>query len=134
MFNFIPKKPPWEIPALLSASDAAFLSFMDTPLFAMTIPAKLQSYMACGIPIIAAAYGESRQIVEEAGAGLCCPPGKADELAEIIIEMFKMDRDCLREMGENARRYYNQHFNKQKLLERLDQFFNTMEEEAYVRE
>ena len=45
------KKTPEEIPGLLAPSDVAFVSFMDNSLFRMTIPAKLQSYMACGIPI-----------------------------------------------------------------------------------
>lgn len=124
MFNFIPKQSPKRIPELLSASDAAFLSFLDVPLFAMTIPAKLQSYMACGMPIIAAAYGESKEIVEEAQAGICCPPGEPELLAEVIIKIVNMDSEQLKQMGRNARKYYNKHFNKHVLLKKMDNYFN----------
>src|SRR5690625_988628 len=48
MFNFISQKSPEEIPYLLSSSDVAYLSFSNNELFNKTIPAKLQSYMACG--------------------------------------------------------------------------------------
>ena len=53
---------------LLSACDAAFVSFTDNDLWKKTIPAKLQSYMACGKMIIAAAGGETRRIIGEASA------------------------------------------------------------------
>lgn len=136
MFNFVPRQLPQRIPELLSASDAAFLSFLDTPLFAMTIPAKLQSYMACGIPIIAAAYGESKKIVEEAQAGLCCPPGKPEMLSDIILKMYNMESTKLQQMGENARNYYKKHFDKQMLLRKMDEYFKNnslMEEDLYVQ-
>ena len=58
-FVMIPRQPAEKIPVLLRACDAAFLSFQDAELWTMTIPAKLQSYMACGMPIIAAAQGET---------------------------------------------------------------------------
>src|SRR5699024_7944686 len=62
MFNFIPKQPANRIPEFMAACDSAFLCLTESPLFAMTIPAKLQSYMACGIPVIASADGETNQI------------------------------------------------------------------------
>ena len=55
MFRLPGRKRPEEIPGYLAWCDAAFISFAESPLFGMTIPAKLQSYMACGMPILAAA-------------------------------------------------------------------------------
>src|SRR5699024_8065172 len=46
MFAFYGQKLPTEIPQFLSDGDVAYLSFADEELFNMTIPAKLQSYMA----------------------------------------------------------------------------------------
>ena len=40
------------------------------PIFALTVPGKIQSYMACGKPIIAALDGEGNRLVTESGAGI----------------------------------------------------------------
>jgi len=123
-FNFIPQKPSTEIPKILSACNVAFLSLQDNPLFHMTIPAKLQSYMACGMPIIAAATGEIESIIKEANAGFCCQPGDAERLAEIIMEILSLSDEELRQYAFNSRQYYEKHFNKEVLLSRMDKYFN----------
>ena len=123
MFNFIPKQPAARIPEFMAASDAAFLCLSDGPLFAMTIPAKLQSYMACGIPILASADGETDRIIREANAGLCSPAGDVSCLADIIIEMSIKSQDQLNQIGKNAKGYYDRNFNKTELLNRMDEYF-----------
>ena len=63
MFALLGRKKPEEIPYYLAWCDVAFLSFADNPLYSMTIPAKLQSYLACGIPILASACGETTRMI-----------------------------------------------------------------------
>lgn len=123
MFNFIPKQPATRIPEFMAASDAAFLSLTDNPLFEMTIPAKLQSYMACGIPNIASAAGETAKIIKEANAGLCGSPGNAEELADNIVKLSNKSKMELKELGDNARKYYELHFKKDMLLDIMDKYF-----------
>lgn len=123
MFNFIPKQPANRIPEFMAASDSAFLCLTDNPLFAMTIPAKLQSYMACGIPIIASAEGETNQIIKSSSSGLSSPAGDAVKLAENIIELSSKSSDELKHLGINARNYYDKNFNKEKLLNSMDIYF-----------
>lgn len=123
MFNFIPNQPPTLIPEFMAASDAAFLSLTNSPLFAMTIPAKLQSYMACGIPIIASAEGETSQIIKESNAGIVCSAGDAKKLSEKIIEFALQPYDELEKLGFNARSYFDRNFNKETLLKKMDDYF-----------
>jgi glycosyltransferase involved in cell wall biosynthesis len=135
MFNFIDKQPATRIPEFMAKNDAALLCLTDNPLFAMTIPAKLQSYMACGIPIIASAEGESQKIITEAKAGLVSPAGDAHKLAEAIIELSSKSDIELKELGLGARHYYDENFNKIKLLNRMDELFmnpSANEEKLYV--
>lgn len=124
MFKFIPKQIATRIPELLAASDAAFICLTSNPLFAMTIPAKLQSYMACGVPVIASADGEISKIIKEANAGICSNAGDVETLKEIIIEMSLYPKEKLKEMGKNAKKYYNNNFNKNSLLNKMDKHFN----------
>jgi glycosyltransferase involved in cell wall biosynthesis len=123
MFNFIPKQPATRIPELLAASDAAFLCLTNSPQFSMTIPAKLQSYMACGIPIIASAEGETVQIISESNSGLSSPAGDEQKLAEIIMELSLKSNLELNKLGLNSRNYYDNNFNKEELLNRMDIYF-----------
>lgn len=123
MFELVGRKPAEEIPQILAESDAAFLSFMDNPLFAKTIPAKLQSYMACGMPIIASATGESQRIIEEAECGVCCAIGDAKALAEEIETLTRLDAPEMRAMGEQARMFCETHFDKDKLMDYMEKYF-----------
>jgi len=127
MFNFITKQPAIKIPEFLAGSDASFLCLTNSPLFAMTIPAKLQSYMACGIPIIASADGEIGQIITEAKAGVCSPAGDAQKLAEVIIDISSKSREQLNQLGIKSREYYDMNFNKQDLLNRMDRYLGSKE-------
>ncbi|WP_010251216.1 glycosyltransferase family 4 protein [Acetivibrio cellulolyticus] len=126
VFKFIPKQPAEKIPEFIAASDAAFLSLSDNALFAMTIPAKLQSYMACGIPTIASAAGETDDIINESNSGVCSLPGDVEGLVENIIKLSNKTEEELRQLGSNARKYYDVHFNKKMLLENMDKYFNVM--------
>ena len=119
-FIMIDRQPAEKIPEFLACCDAAFVSFMDNELFTKTIPAKLQSYMACGMPIIASASGETKRVVEEAGCGLCSQIGDADGLCKIIEAMKTMD---LKNMGMNSREYCIKNFEKKKLMDDIEQYF-----------
>ena len=122
MFSLLGRKEPEQIPKYMACCDAAFLSFADNPLFQMTIPAKLQSYMACGIPIVAAASGETKRIIEEAEAGIVCEIGVANALAEGIRWMMEQPEKARKKMGEHAREYYKREFNRDFLLKVMEEY------------
>lgn len=125
MFNFIPKQPANRIPEFMAASDVAFISLTDAPLFALTIPAKLQSHMACGIPSVASATGETDKMINESNSGLCSKPGNAEQLAENIIKLSKKSKAELNQLGMNARKYYDEYFDKKTLLDKMDDYFKS---------
>ena len=119
-FIMIPRQPAERIPEFISACDVAFLSFQDDALWKKTIPAKLQSYMACGKAIIASAEGETERIIDEAVCGICSPIGDTDKLCMSIKKMMKAD---LKVMGKRSREYFMSHFDKQMLMDQMDEYF-----------
>lgn len=123
MFYFVDKQPAMRIPVFIAACDLAFLSLTDSKLFEMTIPAKLQSYMACGIPILASAAGETDKIIHASNSGFCSQPGNPELLARNIIELAGRSREGLKKLGSNGRNYYERHFDKNTLLNEMDQYF-----------
>lgn len=121
-FCMIERQPAEKISGLLAACDAAFVSFSPDPLFEKTIPAKLQSYMACGMPILAAACGETQRLIEESGCGLCCGLGDDAALTQGIKKLIKSD---LSQMSANARKYFDANFRKDRLMDEMDEYFLT---------
>ena len=119
-FIMIDRQPQEKIPELLACCDAAFVSFMDNELFTKTIPAKLQSYMACGMPIIASASGETKRVIEDAKCGLCSDIGDAEGLCQIINQMKQEDTQ---QMENNSREYYLANFEKKKLMDEMEEHF-----------
>lgn len=123
-FMMLGRQPAELIPDILGMCGAAFISFMDTELFTRTIPAKLQSYMACGMPIIAAAQGETKRIVDEADCGICVDIGDARALAVAITEVIEQDAGSFKEKkGMKARAYFETNFDKKMLLDEFDKYF-----------
>ncbi len=118
-FIMIPRVPAEIVPEILSVCDAGFISFNKTPLWENTIPAKLQSYMACGKTIIASASGETKRIIEEARCGICCEIGNAEKLAEGIGSVINMDN---KKMAKKAMEYFEQHFDKKMLMDEMDEY------------
>ena len=123
MFNFIEKQPAKRIPELIAVCDGALISLSRSQVFSMTIPAKTQSCLACGIPIIVSADGEIQEIVREAGAGVCSNSGDAEMLADKIIELSSNPKEVLNQMSYNAVKYYREHFDKKMLLDKIDYYF-----------
>ncbi len=120
MFVMTGRKSEKHIPDMVACCDAAILTFMDNELFTKTIPAKLQSYMACGIPIIASVSGESKRIIQEACCGLCSSIGDEKSLADNIRLM--MDNPELCQMGINARKFFEKNYDKQLLMDQIEQY------------
>lgn len=120
-FIMVPRVPAEKIPEILSVCDAGFISFNETPLWMKTIPAKLQSYMACGKAIIASASGETKRVIEESGCGVCCEIGNAEAIVNGIRVLNKSD---IKLLGNKARQYFEYKFNKKLLMDEMDQFFS----------
>ena len=118
-FIMIPRQPAERIPEILSACEAGFISFNKTPLWEMTIPAKLQSYMACGKAIVASASGETKRVIEEANCGICAEIGEPKALADRIRTLMRADA---RAMGSRARAYFEKHFDKTMLMDQMEEY------------
>ena len=121
-FNFLEPVPPTEISEIFSASDFSFVSLQENEIFSMTIPAKLQSSMACGKPILLSASGESKDIVIKAECGYASDAGDVNHLIENIKKIVKLDKKQIEKLGNNSRNYFENNFEKEKLLDSMDSF------------
>jgi len=122
--------PLTSMPALFARADALLVTLRDEPIFALTIPGKIQSYLACGRPVIAGLAGEGARVVTEAGAGVACPPESPSALASAVRELADLPAEQRRAMGERARACYLEQFDREQAFSRLEQWVRELREPA----
>jgi len=112
--------PVEKMPRFFALADVMLVTLKSQPIFALTIPSKVQSYLACGKPMIAALEGEGDKVIRESGAGMVCPPENSTALAETILAMYQKTAAERAKMGEQGRRYFETHFEREMLLNKLE--------------
>jgi glycosyltransferase involved in cell wall biosynthesis len=120
--HLLGRHPLDSMPAFYARADVMLVTLRKDPIFALTIPAKVQSYLACSRPIVAALDGEGARVVEESGAGLACPAEDPQSLAKTILKVYNMKREEREEMALRGRAYFENNFKSDILLHRLDKW------------
>ncbi len=118
--HMLGRHPQETIVALFGAADALLVTLRRNPVFALTVPGKIQSYLACGKPVVAALDGEGGRLIEEAGAGIACPAEDPGALAAAVLALHGMSPEARGEMGAKGRKFCEANFTRAALLDRLD--------------
>jgi colanic acid biosynthesis glycosyl transferase WcaI len=103
---FISKVPMDEVGAMLQQADVLLVHLKDDPLFGVTVPSKLQAYLAVGKPILMAVMGDSAAIVEESRCGLTALPEDPESIAQAAIHLSQLSLLELQQMGRSGKSYY----------------------------
>jgi glycosyltransferase involved in cell wall biosynthesis len=119
------RHPVESMPRFFALADALLVTLRNEPVFALTVPTKLQSYLACGRPVIAALDGEGARVVEESGAGIAVRAGAAAALAEAVRRLHRAPAAEREAMGRRGRDYFERHFERGLLLDRLEEFMKS---------
>ncbi|MEW6314482.1 MAG: glycosyltransferase family 4 protein [Pseudomonadota bacterium] len=112
--------PVAAMPAFFAMADVMLVSLKRAPIFELTIPGKIQSYLACARPLLVMLDGEGARIVKEAGAGLTCPAQDAVALERAVLTMAAMPKLEREAMGQAGRRYYEANFDRAMLFQRVE--------------
>ena len=107
-----------QMPRYYAMADVFLVSLMKDPVLSMCLPGKVQSYLAAGKPVVGAIDGEAARVIREAECGMCAPAEDPETLAELIRRMAAQP-ELRKQYGENARRYYRAHFQKEKFISDL---------------
>lgn len=118
---FYGQKPLDEMPDLYKIADAMLVILEDKPYANMTIPGKVQSYMASGKPIIGSINGSCADFIRNNEIGYVCSSMDSESLANIIKEL---DINILKDIGEHSREVYFKKYSKEifvgKLIDELN--------------
>lgn len=93
-----------------------------------TLPAKWQSYISAGKPVVAAADGACAEMTARVDCGDCVPAGDSAALAAAMRRVMD-DPAAYRRRGENGRRYYEENYTKERFMSSLYAIFREVMED-----
>lgn len=123
-FLFIGRQPAHQIPYYLAKYDVGLITLDSNDIFEKTIPAKVQSLMACGMPLLVSADGEVQEIVKSAECGFASNSGNVDEFVKNIKRFMNLNSNELLKMKKKSLDYYNENFNKKLLMDQFESIIN----------
>lgn len=106
-----------EVPSYYQATDVSAVCLRDLPLFRDTIPSKVFEIMAAGVPVLGVIAGETCDIIEEAGCGVCAPPENAAALVAAIERLYAASTEERRRMGAAGRRWVEENCSRERQAE-----------------
>ena len=124
-FHLLGSFPSTEMPKYFSCADALIVSLKKQSIFALTVPSKIQSYLACGKPILCSLDGEGSRIIKEANAGFVSPSEDPFNFALNIKKFINLREEERNKLGINGQAYFNIEFERETLVEKLIEIFNS---------
>ena len=122
-FLLLGRFPFERMPSFYAHADALLVSLKADPVFSLTIPGKVQSYLMAGIPLVGMLDGEGANVIREAQAGLACSAGDSIGLAQAVRQLAAMSKDERLFLGRNGRAFAKQEFGRKALMDRLEGWF-----------
>jgi colanic acid biosynthesis glycosyl transferase WcaI len=114
--KFLGRHPEGAMPSFFSLADVLLVHLKDDPLFRITIPHKILSYMASGKPVLAAVAGDAADVIRGASAGLVCPPEDPEALAATVRQFHAMTSAERETMGARARQAACESYGREHLV------------------
>ena len=109
--TFHGRYPSERLPDFYRMADGCLLTLTGKSFIGMTMPGKLQEYMAAGKPVLAATDGAAKGVIEESGCGVCVGAGDWEGYGK-ILSRFIEDVEGYKGCGERGRRYFRENFTK----------------------
>ena len=129
-FHMLGRHEIEKMPEYYSLADAMLFTLKDELIFSLTIPAKVQSYLACRKPILAMINGEASKIINDNKAGYTCSAGDYNALVKNINNMSSLDEKELNQLAENSLKCYKELFERDMLLKKAEKIFQEMIENS----
>lgn len=108
------QQPKERMPQLWSLSSVSLVLLKKSALFRTVIPSKIFESLAMEKPVILGVEGESAELLNASGAGICIESESSSELASQILKLYRDPLMC-QELGERGRRFVLEHFDRQVL-------------------
>ena len=113
-----------KMPGLYAQADAMLLTLRKTDQLHLraTVPARMQSYMAAGKPILAMIDGCAKDIINESGCGFAADAGDVETLVNYIKEVVLRNPDDFKLKGEKSREFFEKYYQKEYCISNLEYY------------
>jgi colanic acid biosynthesis glycosyl transferase WcaI len=122
--HLLGRHPIERMPAFFRGAGALLVSLKRDPVFELTIPGKVQTYLAAGMPLLGMLDGEGARVIDESGAGLTAPAGDGGTLAAQVERLVALPAAEREAMGRRGLAYAAQEFDRDRLLSQLGQWLH----------
>lgn len=112
--------PLEDMPLLFAEADIMLVTLKDSPVLSLTVPAKIQAYMASSKMILGMLNGEGHDMINIANCGFAVKAGDYNGLAERAIFLSNISEETKFEYERNSLEYYKSNFEKGMLLTKLE--------------
>ena len=126
--------PVERMPVFFKHANVLLVSLKDEPIFSMTIPGKLQSYLAAGIPVVAMLNGEGAEVVKNSQSGLTCASGDHAGLAAAVLKLSEMTNEERGAMGRNGLIASASEFDRKVLMNQLEEWLEKLKADGQNRQ
>lgn len=123
--HLLGRRPVETMPTWFSLADVLLATLRPDPVYELTLPSKLQTYLACGKAILASMDGEGGRVLRESSAGIAAPTGDAKALAAGARQMYDAGPDALASMGRRGLAYYKEHFDRVTIIDRVEELLRS---------
>jgi len=124
------RHPLERMPDFYRLADVCLITLKDDNLTGLTMPSKLQGYMAAGKPVIGAINGAAKDVINDSKCGLCVNASDSFALAKAIRDFIE-NPNKYKECGKNGREYFKQHFTKDIFMKELEITLSKLVEGRY---
>ncbi|MCH5247558.1 MAG: glycosyltransferase family 4 protein [Muribaculaceae bacterium] len=122
--HYLGRFPLETMPYFFSKASVLFFSLKDSSIFRLTVPSRVQAFMAAGKPIVAMINGEGADVIRVADCGYSVPAGDSKALAELLLKLSKEDEKKLAEKGYNGKMFSQRHYDFSKSIDNLESLLN----------
>ena len=117
------------MPATFAKADVLFAALKDEPIFALTVPAKIQAYMSSGKPIVTMINGEAKGLISGVGCGIAVDAGNAEAFADALLSLWRMSKSEREAMGAKGKEFAKKHFDFELQMNLLEDILNERDAE-----
>lgn len=115
------------MPAFYKKADAMMVTLRaGFPHLEAVVPARLQSYMSAGRPVLAMIGCGGADIIEESQCGYAVPAGDSAALIQVIKRKVLADREGFEKMGTKGRDYYLKHYRMDICIDNLERIIGAV--------
>lgn len=117
--TLVGRVPPEAVGAHLQAADALLISLKNDAVFALTVPARLQTYLSASRPILGMIDGEAAELIDEAGAGIAVGAGRSADLARAVGALMGIAQSEREKMGQSGKAFERARFDREYWIDQV---------------